>query len=161
MVSSLLQRPCQSNGQTQGQAQKKNEGFIVSHLWPKWSLRQQMTSRMTRETENGGSRQLPGLDFHAILNLNLPRVYTQIPHPAPTVLSFCTSADRCCRFSVSESVCLPSSIPSALTSIKARLSRLQTVIVHGQESRRAIDNMSKLNRSRLNTSVCTRWSGTS
>ena len=55
----------------------------------------------------------------------------------------------------------PSSSQSPLSSIKARLNRLQALIVHGQESRRAMDNMSKLNRSRLDTSVCTRWSGSS
>ena len=45
-------------------------------------------------------------------------------------------------------------------AIKARLSHLQTVI-DGQESRRALDNMSKLHRSRLDTSFCTRRSGSS
>ena len=60
-----------------------------------------------------------------------------------------------------ESVCNPSSISSALSSMRTRQNRLQTVIVHGQESRRAMDKMSKLHRSRLDTSICTRWSGSS
>ena len=45
--------------------------------------------------------------------------------------------------------------------IRARLNRLQTVTAHGQESRRAMGKMSNLNRSRLDTSVCTRRSGSS
>ena len=34
-----------------------------------------------------------------------------------------------------------------------------SLTVHGQESRRAVDKMSKPNKSRMDTSVCTRWSG--
>ena len=45
-------------------------------------------------------------------------------------------------------------------SIGTPLSRLQTVI-DGQESRRALDKMSKLHRSRLDTGLCTRRSGSS
>ena len=59
-----------------------------------------------------------------------------------------------------ENVCQPSSLQSKLRSIRTRLSRLQTVI-DGQESRRALDKMSKLHRSRLDTSFCTRRSGSS
>ena len=59
-----------------------------------------------------------------------------------------------------ENVCQPSFFQSKLRSIRARLSHLQTVI-DGQESRRALDKMSKLHRSRLDTSFCTRWSGSS
>ena len=58
-------------------------------------------------------------------------------------------------------MCQPSSIESALSSIRARLNRLQTVIVHGQESLRTMHEMSKLHRSRSDASVCTRWSGSS
>ena len=47
-----------------------------------------------------------------------------------------------------------------LRSIRARLNHLQTVI-DGQESRRALDKMSKLHRFRLDTSFCTRRSGSS
>ena len=61
----------------------------------------------------------------------------------------------------SQNMCQSSSIQSALRSIGARLNRLQTVIVHGQESRRAMDKMSKLKRSRLDMSVCKRWLGSS
>ena len=59
-----------------------------------------------------------------------------------------------------ENVCQPSFLQSKLRSIRARLSHLQTVI-DGQESRRALDNMSKLHRSRLDTCFCTRRSGSS
>ena len=45
-------------------------------------------------------------------------------------------------------------------SIRARQSHLQTVI-DGQESRRALDKMSKLHKSQLDTSFCTRRSGSS
>ena len=59
-----------------------------------------------------------------------------------------------------ENVCQPSSLQSKLRSIKTRLNWLQTVI-DGQKSRRTLDEMSKLYRSRLDTSFCTRWSGSS
>ena len=59
-----------------------------------------------------------------------------------------------------ENVCQLSSLQSKLRSIKTRLSWLQTVI-DGQESRRTLDKMSKLRRSRLDTSLCTRRSGSS
>ena len=59
-----------------------------------------------------------------------------------------------------ENVCQPSSLQSKLRSIKTRLTWLQTVI-DGQESRRTLDKMSKLHRSRLDTSFCTRRSGSS
>ena len=59
-----------------------------------------------------------------------------------------------------ENVCQPSSLQSKSRSIKTRLSWLQTV-TDGQESRRTLDKMSKLHRSRLDTSVCTRRSGSS
>ena len=49
---------------------------------------------------------------------------------------------------------------SKLRSIRTRLSRLQTVI-DDQEGRRALDETPKLHRSRLDTSFCTRWSGSS
>ena len=48
-------------------------------------------------------------------------------------------------------MCQPSSLQSKLRSIKTRLHLLQTVI-DGQESRRTLDNMSKLHRSRLDMS---------
>ena len=57
-------------------------------------------------------------------------------------------------------VCQPSSLQSKLRSSKTRLKWLQTVI-DGQESRRTLDKMSKLHRSRLDTSLCTRRSGSS
>ena len=50
-----------------------------------------------------------------------------------------------------ENVCQPSSLRSKLRSSKTRLSWLRTVI-DGQESRRTLDKMSKLHRSRLDTS---------
>ena len=59
-----------------------------------------------------------------------------------------------------ENVCQPSSLQSKLRSIKTRLNWLQTVI-DGQNSRRTLDEMSKPHRSRLDTSLCTRWSGSS
>ena len=59
-----------------------------------------------------------------------------------------------------ENVCQPSSLQSKLRSIKTRLNWLQTVI-DGQKSRRTLDEMSKSHRSRLDTSFCTRWSGSS
>ena len=59
-----------------------------------------------------------------------------------------------------ENVCQPSSLQSKLRSIKTRLNWLQTVI-DGQKSRRTLDEMSKSHRSRLDTSLCTRWSGSS
>ena len=59
-----------------------------------------------------------------------------------------------------ENVCQPSSLQSKLRSIKTLLSWLQTVI-DGQKSRRNMDKMSKLHRSRLDTSLCTRRSGSS
>ena len=51
-----------------------------------------------------------------------------------------------------ENVCQPSSLQTKLRSIGARLSHLQTVI-DDQESQRAVDKMTKLHRSRLDTSV--------
>ena len=54
----------------------------------------------------------------------------------------------------------PSSLQSKLRSIKTRLNWLQTV-TDGQKSRRTLDEMSKSHRSRLDTSFCTRWSGSS
>ena len=62
--------------------------------------------------------------------------------PTPIVFSTCLGAVRCCSFVQRErvpSICNPISV---------------TVIVHGHESRRAMDKMSKLNRSRLDTTVC-------
>ena len=59
-----------------------------------------------------------------------------------------------------ENVCQPSSPQSKLCSIKTRLNWLQTVI-DGQKSRRTLDKMWKLHRSRLDTSHCTRRSGSS
>ena len=59
-----------------------------------------------------------------------------------------------------ENVCQPSSLQSKSRSVKTRLNWLQTVI-DGQESRRPLDKMSKLHRPRLDTSFCTRWSGSS
>ena len=47
-----------------------------------------------------------------------------------------------------------------LRSIKTRLNWLQTVI-DGQKSRRTLNEMSKSHRSRLDTSFCKRWSGSS
>ena len=64
------------------------------------------------------------------------------------------------RLDFAEKVCQPSSLQSKLRSIKTRLSWLQTVI-DGQDSRRTLDKMSKLHRSRLDTSLCTRRSGSS
>ena len=57
-----------------------------------------------------------------------------------------------------ENVCQPSFVQSKSRLIRARLSHLQTVI-DGQESRRALDKLSKLHRSRLETSLRTRRSG--
>ena len=57
-------------------------------------------------------------------------------------------------------VCQPSLLQSKLRSIATRLSRLQTVI-DVQQSRRALEQMSKLHRSRLDTSFGTRRSGSS
>ena len=59
-----------------------------------------------------------------------------------------------------ENVCQSSSLQFKLGSIKTRLNWLQTVI-DGQKSRRTLDEMSKLHRSRLDTSFCTRRSGSS
>ena len=59
-----------------------------------------------------------------------------------------------------ENVCQPSSRQSTLRSIKTRLNWLQTAI-DGQKSRRTLDEMSKSHRSRLDTSFCTRRSGSS
>ena len=59
-----------------------------------------------------------------------------------------------------EKVCQPSSLQSKLHSMKTRLNWLQTVI-DGQENRRTLDEMSKSQRSRLDTSFCTRRSGSS
>ena len=59
-----------------------------------------------------------------------------------------------------ENVYQPSSLQSNLRSIKTRLDLLQTVI-DGQKSRRTLDEMLKSHRSRLDTSFCTRWSGSS
>ena len=59
-----------------------------------------------------------------------------------------------------ENVCLPSSLQFKLRFIKTRLNWLQTVI-DGQKSRRTLDEMSKLHSSRLDTSFCTRRSGSS
>ena len=59
-----------------------------------------------------------------------------------------------------ENVCQPSSLQFKLRSIETRLNWLQTVI-DGQKSRRTLDEMSKLHRSRLDTSFCTRRSGSS
>ena len=59
-----------------------------------------------------------------------------------------------------ENLCQPSSLQSKLRSIETRLNWLQTVI-DGQKSRRTLDEMSKSHRSRLDTSFCTRWSGSS
>ena len=63
-------------------------------------------------------------------------------------------------YGASMRLCQPSSLQSELRSIGARLSQLQTAI-DGQESRRALDKMSKLRRSRLDTSFFTRRSGSS
>ena len=57
-----------------------------------------------------------------------------------------------------ENVCQPSSLQFKLRSIKTLLNWLQTVI-DGQKSQRTLDEMSKLHRSRLDTSFCTRRSG--
>ena len=54
-----------------------------------------------------------------------------------------------------ENVCQPSSLQSKLRSIKTRLNWLQTVI----DGQRTLDEMSKSHRSRLDTSFCTRRSG--
>ena len=59
-----------------------------------------------------------------------------------------------------KNVCQPSSLQSKLRSIKTRLNWLQTVI-DGQKCRRIPDELSKSHRSRLDTSFCTRWSGSS
>ena len=59
-----------------------------------------------------------------------------------------------------ENVCQPSFLQSKLRSIRTRLSHLRSVI-DGQERRRALDKMSKLHRSRLDMSFCTRESGSS
>ena len=59
-----------------------------------------------------------------------------------------------------ENVCQPSSLQFKLRSIKTRLNWLQTVI-DDQKSRRTLDEMSKPHRSRLDTSFCTRRSGSS
>ena len=59
-----------------------------------------------------------------------------------------------------DNVFQPSSLQSKLRSINTRLNWLQTVI-DGQESRRTLDKMSKLHRSRLDTSFCTRRSRSS
>ena len=59
-----------------------------------------------------------------------------------------------------ENVCQPSSLQFKLRSITTRLNWLQTVI-DGRKSRRTLDEMSKSNRSRLDTSFCTRRSGSS
>ena len=59
-----------------------------------------------------------------------------------------------------EDLCQPSSLQCKLRSIETRLNWLQTVI-DGQKSRRTLDEMSKSHRSRLDTSFCTRWSGSS
>ena len=59
-----------------------------------------------------------------------------------------------------ENVCQPSSLQSKLRSIITRLNLLQTVI-DGQKSRRTLDEISKSHRPRLDTSFCTRRSGSS
>ena len=59
-----------------------------------------------------------------------------------------------------ENTCQSSSLQSKLRSIRTRLSRLQ-LLIDGQGSRRTLDKMSKLHRSRLDTSFCTRRSGSS
>ena len=59
-----------------------------------------------------------------------------------------------------KNLCQPSSLQSKLRSIRARLSHLQTVI-DGQENQQNFNKMSKLHRSRLDTSSCTRRSGSS
>ena len=59
-----------------------------------------------------------------------------------------------------ENVCQPSSLQFKLRSVKTRLNWLQTVI-DAHKSRRTLDEMSKLHRSRLDTSFCTRRSGSS
>ena len=59
-----------------------------------------------------------------------------------------------------ENLCQPSSLQFKFRSIKTRLNWLQTVI-DGQKSRRTLDEMSGSHRSRLDTSFCTRWSGSS
>ena len=71
----------------------------------------------------------------------------------------CLDTVRVCSFP-HENVCQPSSLQSKLRSIRTRLGWLQTVI-DGQESRRALDKMLKLHRSRLDTSFCTRRLGSS
>ena len=59
-----------------------------------------------------------------------------------------------------ENVCQPSFLQLKLRSIRARLSHLQ-MVVDGPESRRTLDKMSELHRSGLDTSFCTRLSGSS
>ena len=63
-------------------------------------------------------------------------------------------------FFLMKNVCQSSSLQSKLRSIEARLNWLPTVI-DGQKSRRTLDEMLKSDRSRLDTSFCTRWSGSS
>ena len=63
-------------------------------------------------------------------------------------------------FIFNENVCQPSFLHSKLRSMRTPLSHLQ-MMIDGQESRRALDKMSKLHRSRLDTSFCTRRSGPS
>ena len=77
----------------------------------------------------------------------------------PNVVYSCLDTVRFCCFP-HENVCQPSSLQSKVRSIRTRQSRLQTVI-DGKESRRALDKMSKLHRSRLDMSFCTRRSGSS
>ena len=76
--------------------------------------------------------------------------------------SWCIPVSTQSDFSVfpHENVCQPSPLQSKLRSIQTRLNWLQTVI-DGQKSRRALDEMSKSHRSRLDRSFCTRWSGSS
>ena len=59
-----------------------------------------------------------------------------------------------------ENACRPPFIQSKLRSIKTRLNWLQTVI-DGQKKSTNLDEMSKLHRFRLDTSFCTRRSGSS
>ena len=75
----------------------------------------------------------------------------------PNVVHFCLDTVRFSCFLHEKRV---PAFQSKVRSVRMWLSRLQTVI-DGQESRRALDNMSKLHRSRLDTIFCTRRSGSS
>ena len=114
---------------------------------------QQVTSMMIWENRNGMSRQRACVACLAIEVCSLPRGHQTCSVTVP-------SQSKIAFFKL-DGVFHPSSVQAALSLIRPRLNRLQTVTVRDLQSRRAMDKVSKLNTSRLLASVRTRRSGSS